>query len=234
MSEKRARLTGAICLLCLTLALLTGIIWVFAGSGPLFEAEMTRFAPSASTGWPPQEYPAMAAHIGDYLAGRADDFQFYLTNPSGESSPCFHDYELIHMADCRRLIQLDGWVGAICLALALLLFLRLSRHRKEPQTMLAAIHGAGQALWGMSIIAVALALWAIINFDGLFITFHHLAFRNDYWLLNPRTDLLIRLMPESMFIDLGLKGLTVFLLGLALLVAGLLALRRHYKKGTKP
>ena len=46
-----------------------------------------------------------------------------------------------------------------------------------------------------------LALLAAMDFDRLFILFHQIAFTNNLWLLNPQTDLLIRLMPTQLFID---------------------------------
>ena len=61
---------------------------------------------------------------------------------------------------------------------------------------------------------------ALIDFDGLFVTFHRIAFTNDGWLLNPRTDLLIRLMPESFFIRLGLIGASWAIAGPLLLETG--------------
>ena len=61
---------------------------------------------------------------------------------------------------------------------------------------------------------------ACIDFDSLFVLFHKVAFTNDLWLLDPRTDLLIRLMPIEFFISyaaiigglwlLGMVGLLVF------------------------
>ena len=47
---------------------------------------------------------------------------------------------------------------------------------------------------------VLAAAWACADFDSLFVLFHRLAFTNNLWLLNPATDLLIRLMPLSFFI----------------------------------
>ena len=46
----------------------------------------------------------------------------------------------------------------------------------------------------------AAAVWAAVDFDSLFILFHKLSFTNDLWLLDPQTDLLIRLMPTEFFI----------------------------------
>ena len=44
-----------------------------------------------------------------------------------------------------------------------------------------------------------------MNFDSLFTVFHRLLFTNDGWLLDARTDMLIRLMPTSFFTSLGIK-----------------------------
>ena len=64
-----------------------------------------------------------------------------------------------------------------------------------------------------------LAVVAVIDFDALFILFHKVAFTNDLWLLDPRTDMLIRLMPTDFFVTyaaiigclwlLGMVGLLV-------------------------
>ena len=230
-------LPGAGLALAATLALITGIIRFFAGNAGLFEAEMRRFAPPEATGLPAGEYPAMAAHIAGYLAGRKASFQYLMAGPKGESLACFHDYELIHMADCRDLIRLDGIVCGICAAAAALCALLLLRPQAGAVSRFrfpaGARRGAKQALYGLSMIAAGLVLWAAVNFDGLFITFHRLAFRNDFWLLNPRTDLLIRLMPEGMFIDLGIKGLGLFLAG-EILMCFLLFRKDAVRTGENP
>ena len=218
-------LSGSVMAVCLVLALLTGIIHFMATDGKLMTREMEQFAPPERTGIPAVEYHALGAHIADYLAGRKDDFQYTLRLESGESVPCFHDYELIHMADCRNLIRLDGIVSIISLAVVLggaLWTVFADKDRKR-----AMLSGMRKGLWFLGMVAAGLTLWAVVNFDGLFVTFHRIAFRNDYWLLNPRTDLLIRLMPETMFIDLGIKGLAVFTAGLALLLMALWAIRRR-------
>ena len=57
--------------------------------------------------------------------------------------------------------------------------------------------------WGIGallLVLAALLVWGMVDFDSLFILFHHLAFTNDLWLLNPATDLLIRLMPVAFFV----------------------------------
>ena len=47
----------------------------------------------------------------------------------------------------------------------------------------------------------AFAIWAAADFSGAFTFFHETLFTNDLWLLNPETDLLLRLLPEQFFAD---------------------------------
>ncbi len=224
MSKKKSRgaLAGAVVAVCGVLALITGIIRGLACSAPLWEREMARFAPPERTGVPGTVYPDMAEHIAGYLAGEKESFQYFLPRGNGESIPCFHEYELIHMADVRGLIRLDEGILVLSLAFFAGCLCRVLRGWKSRRRQAWA--GASVALWGLSLAAAGLLLWAAADFDGLFVTFHRLAFRNDYWLLDPRTDLLIRLMPESLFVDLGLKGLGLAVPGLVLLGLGLRAL----------
>ena len=44
-----------------------------------------------------------------------------------------------------------------------------------------------------------------MDFDSAFNFFHEMLFTNDLWLLDPRTDLLIRICPQSMFMNMGLR-----------------------------
>ena len=65
------------------------------------------------------------------------------------------------------------------------------------------------------------ALWAAIDFNSAFNFFHRILFTNDLWLLNPETDLLIRICPSSMFESMGLRialRAGVILLGVPLLM----------------
>ena len=50
-------------------------------------------------------------------------------------------------------------------------------------------------------VVTAVIILACIDFNSLFVLFHKVAFTNDLWLLNPQTDLLIRLMPIEFFIS---------------------------------
>ena len=130
----------------------------------------------------------------------------------GAVQPAFNDRETAHLEDCARLFAL----------------LRKVRKRLIPWAVLLIVGGAyllqdrrraRRIAWLSPLILLiplgAFGVWAAIDFDGAFTFFHRLLFRNDLWLLDPATDLLIRVCPQSMFMAMGLR---VGLWGLAALL----------------
>ena len=117
----------------------------------------------------------------------------------GKAQPAFNARELTHMEDCQRLFGLLRralWTVAAG-ALAFVCFgLRCASWRERRIRLLG-----GAAVIMLSV--GGFALYAIVDFDAAFTLFHRVLFSNDLWLLDPRTDLLIRLCPASMFMTMG-------------------------------
>ena len=198
----------------LLLLAVTATILGIAGDGEFLGAEMLRAAPPETTGLPEREYLAVGTMIAGYLTGREETFQHVFRDETGVERACFQPHEAAHMADCRALIRLDRLVmflsaGGALIAVGLGILIRGPRK--------AFFRGM---LWGLraaGLLASVLLIWALADFDGFFVTFHRVAFTNEGWLLNPQTDLLIRLMPEPFFVALGLRGLLWTLGALVLL-----------------
>ena len=76
---------------------------------------------------------------------------------------------------------------------------------------------AGQVFW-LALLAFV-AVCAAVDFDGVFRRFHGLLFSNDLWLLNPETDLMIRMLPEQFFMSVALRAAEWMLFGQLLLAA---------------
>ena len=180
---------------------LAAAVYGMAGNGDLLARKMLFYAPPENTGLPEAEYPGVARMTAAYLTGREETFQYVFSDAEGNRFLCFQDHEAAHMADCRELIRLAGtlrWVfGGLALVLAGAGVL-LRRHRTLADGVLAGLGTAG-------ILFTGLVLWALADFDGFFTAFHRVAFTNDGWLLDTRTDLLIRLMPEDFFVALGAR-----------------------------
>lgn len=141
----------------------------------------------------------------------------------GQDQPAFNEKELTHMADCFELFVLlrTTCVCAIILG-AILLGLGLW-FRRGKGLVRSFLIGLGL----LFLPAILLGAWATLDFSAAFDFFHRMLFTNDLWLLDSRTDLLIRICPESMFAGLGLRIVRDWLmdeLGLAaiVLIAGVL------------
>lgn len=64
-------------------------------------------------------------------------------------------------------------------------------------------------------------IYAATNFDTFFVHFHHVLFTNDLWLLDPREDYIICLLPEKIFMTYGFR---IVILMLVLLLSSVFAL----------
>ena len=201
MKTAAARLCGFLLVWAVILFTLAAAVYGIAGDGDLLSREMLRHAPPETTGLPEKEYPGVGRMTAAYLTGQEEKFQYIWTDADDRGYIGFQAHEADHMADCRGLIGLAGtlrWItGAAALLLAGIGILLRSR-KAFADGMLTGLCAAG-------VLFAGIAVWALVNFDGLFITFHRVAFTNEGWLLDPRTDLLIRLMPVDFFVSLGTR-----------------------------
>lgn len=120
----------------------------------------------------------------------------------GVLQPPFNERELRHLYDCRKLLSPTQPALSYFLLLTLGILLLLCGGgfvRRE------GVVGAWLAAALILLPIVVLGVWAAIDFGAAFTFFHRLLFANDLWLLDPETDLLIRICPSSMFADMGLK-----------------------------
>ena len=196
------KVLGTLAAVCWLVFGITGAVRWTAGDGGLLAAEMLQAAPPETSGLPEGEYPGVGTMTAEYLTGKPEAFQYTV-----QGAEVFQEHEAAHMADCRDLIRLDTIVCILCGTAALLLTAcGLWRRDGRRDFLRGAVYG----MLGTAGVVLIFGIWAAVNFNGLFVTFHKVAFRNDGWLLNPKTDLLIRLMPISFFVRLGLRGLLRF------------------------
>ncbi|MEG2439909.1 MAG: TIGR01906 family membrane protein [Acetivibrio sp.] len=78
----------------------------------------------------------------------------------------------------------------------LLLFYLISKKRKAKDWYF--LHSS--ALY-TAILPLLLIACFFIDFNRVFLLFHTLLFRNDYWLFSPETDPIIHILPEAFFMD---------------------------------
>ena len=199
-----AAVAGFCIVFVLILLVMAMTAYNMAGDKGFLATEMRRNSSPKYSGLPDEEYQDMGQMVADYLMGRKDTFQYYFNDADGNMVVCFSPHEENHMADCRMLIQWTGrlrWFLGVAAVILLGVGVTLGKYRKSFSTGMLA--GFGLAL----VIGLAILAWGLISFDGLFTVFHQLLFTNDGWLMDARTDMLVRLMPTSFFTSLGIKML---------------------------
>ena len=192
--------------LLMSIGLLAAAIYIPATASWVMRPLMAHYAPPEDTRLPAEEYAPVVSMITRYLKGGNEDFQHVFT-VNGTEFAAFNQKEQHHMADVQdlfRLCRFIAWLGW-----GVVIFSGLSARRKLAwrtfrRTLLAI-------LAAVTIIIIA----ACIDFDSLFILFHKVAFTNDLWLLDPRTDLLIRLMPIDSFVSYAAIIGGIWLTGMA-------------------
>ena len=189
------RIITILAAIIMSLALLALVIDSAALSDGLMLRLMRRCAPPSTTHLPAEEYEPVVRMIVGYLEGDRPDFQHFFT-VNGTEYAAFNAREQQHMQDVQGLFRLcDGQVWMLIAAVTVAAL--TGCHLFGSERLLRVFR---RTLLTVLVAVVVLVALACIDFDGLFILFHRIAFTNDLWLLDPRTDLLIRLMPIGFFI----------------------------------
>lgn len=148
-----------------------------------------------------------------YLRGDRENLEVD-TVVDGEEREFFNDREKAHMVDVQRLFLggLDLQLAASVIAITALLILAFSKAEWKKILPQSFLIGLG------SFIVLAGELGAMIakDFNKYFILFHEIFFDNDLWILDPDTDLMIRMLPEGFFFDMVIRIGSIFV---ALLIA---------------
>lgn len=151
----------------------------------------------------------------------------------GVEQDAFNEREIAHLQDCNALFAtlrtLRQGLSIAVILLWLVAHIVATRWRIEDGFL--ACMGIGMLIFCVPI--AVLGVWAAVDFSGAFDFFHRLLFTNDLWLLNPETDLLIRICPTSMFAGMGLRialRAALPILGLPLLVYLLSCVEKRLNK----
>lgn len=164
-----------------------------------------------------------------YLRGNREDLVVY-TVVDGEDREFFNDREKAHMVDVQNLFIGGLWLrrGAIILFVLAIIFLLKTKadwRKLLPQSFLI-----GTASF-ITITAGAGALF-LSDFNKYFTLFHEIFFDNDLWLLDPNTDLLIRMLPEGFFLDMVVRIGVIFLalMSILLIISITMLIKQSNKK----
>lgn len=163
-----------------------------------------------------------------YLRGNRTDLVVH-TIVDGDEQEFFNDKEKAHMVDVRNLFIGGLWIRRIALFLLCVANIALIKTKADWKRILPKSFLIGLGIF-VGITAGA-GLLFMSDFNKYFLLFHEIFFRNDLWLLNPETDLLIRMLPEGFFLDMVMRIGITFLLFLSIgVIISIIALCRHRNK----
>lgn len=147
-----------------------------------------------------------------YLRGEGDTLSV-ITTVDGREQDFFNEQDRFHMGEVRDLFigGLNIRTGALVIAVLCILLLILTKADLE-KTVPAGYQAA------LAVTAAALLFLGIacaVDFNTVFVKFHHIFFDNDLWIFDPAEDYMIRMLPEGLFFDMVVRIGCIF--------AGLLA-----------
>ncbi|MBR6816688.1 MAG: TIGR01906 family membrane protein [Clostridia bacterium] len=139
----------------------------------------------------------------DYLKDRRDDLTVY-AEIDGSLREVFNEREKLHMIDVRRLYRNAKTVGYTSLVIGALTFAVLF-WRSDRQEQKAVVRGYLHGNMMFFLMLAVIGLFAALDFDTFWTAFHKIMFSNDLWLLDPRQDILIQMVPQQFFFDLVMR-----------------------------
>ena len=163
-----------------------------------------------------EDLDQVCVDLVDYLKGDLQDLNSKTYTIDGQVKNFYNDKEIAHMSDVKDLYQgvvlARNILAIVCLfALAYLIF---KRDQNTAYLTANTYQKVFLIMFGVFIIVIA---YAFIDFNRFWIGFHRMFFTNELWLLDPRTDLLINLMPEPFFFDIVFRIIVTEIVAFVLL-----------------
>ena len=180
-----------------------------------FETEYTKYNVTEAVSMTMEDLLEVTDQMMAYLKGNRADLHVP-TTMGGVKREFFNAREIAHMEDVRGLFLgavsiRRGCLVIMALCVILLFLLKTSFKRTFPR---AVCVGSGLFFALSAVTATIIST----DFYKYFVLFHQMFFKNDLWMLDPSTDMLINIVPEGFFRD------TVFLIGLIFFLSVLIIL----------
>lgn len=151
----------------------------------------------------------------DYLRGNGDTLSV-ITTVEGREQDFFNEQDRFHMAEVRDLFigGLNIRLGACAVAVLCIVFLLITR--ADIKQIIPRSYWIALGITGVVVALIGIA--AVVDFNAVFVQFHHIFFDNDLWIFDPAEDYMIRMLPEGLFYDMVMRIGAIFVGGLAVVL----------------
>lgn len=209
-------LATALFILAIPLALIGTNVRFLANEGRVYTYAYDQYNAPARTGIARDELVRAGEELRDYFNNDDKLISIQVMQGNREIS-LFNEKETQHLRDVKSVFLFVDHVQEIALVYVMAYVVGVFVWARERPMHRLSVHALTGGLLTIGII-VSLGLVALSGFDQAFEQFHHIAFSNNLWLLDPATDHLIQMFPEGFWFDV-----TMFLGGLTLAEAALVS-----------
>ncbi len=193
-------LATALFVLAIPLALIGTNVRVLANDKHVYDYAFGHYNAPARTGISRSELDRAGAELRDYFNNDQQYISVQVMQGDREIS-LFNDRETQHLHDVKGVFQFVNHVQEVALVYIMAYVVGVFVWARERPLRTLATHALTGSLLTIAIVG-SLAVVAATGFDQAFTTFHHIAFRNNLWELNPATDHLIQMFPEGFWSDI--------------------------------
>jgi integral membrane protein (TIGR01906 family) len=183
----------------LPVALVTTNVRFAANEGRLYEYGFDKYDAAARTGFPREEISRVGEELRRYFNNDEDTIHV-LVEEGGREVSFFNDRETAHLRDVKHLFQTTFRVQELSIVYVFAYVVGVFIWAREGLLRRLATQVLAGSLLAIAVI-LALGGVALLGFDRAFEEFHLIAFNNDLWRLDPRTDHLIQMFPEGFWQD---------------------------------
>ncbi len=199
-------LAGIFCVISLLVVILISSVEVAVyGDMGYFQKEYRKYDVMKNVNMEEKELLFVTEEMMSYLKGKRDNLNVKAMI-DGKEKEFFNEREIAHMEDVRVLFWGGQWLRRIGIVVCAITTVFLVFQNKKVFLLKCLRNGL------ISFIVVTATLAGIIatNFTKYFVIFHKIFFSNDLWILNPKTDRLINIVPEPFFIDTSIRIVVIF------------------------
>lgn len=213
-----------IIIILLPVVLLLSTLELVSFNTDYFVKKYEEYNISKRTGIEQDDLESITDKLLGYLKDDTDNLEIE-KEVNGTTRQIFNKKEILHMVDVKDLFLKGRKIKNISIILIIASMFLIKRNKKD-------LGHAFIISFILSLVSITtLFLLMYLDFNKYFTYFHEIFFKNDLWLLNPDTDILIQMLPLEFFYSIATKISALFIV--ELLIVGLIGLFL-YKKNKLP
>ncbi len=184
----------------LFLAILLSNGLMIINTDSFYEFEFNKNNTALKTGINPSELSIVVDNIQDFFNEKSNEKINISVYINGIEKKLFNSKEIHHMIDVKNLILNIKLLNYSFWTIAIIILLIKISLSKDKILNLFRVIAKSYFIYSVSILMSILILLAL-SFRWIFYFFHIISFDNNLWILDPRTDYLIKIFEEVFFMD---------------------------------